>query len=118
MKALREALRQLIDAVVVLLALSSACGCVYAQSPQAAAPSANATSGCNAELAAQVKAALRAAPAVNDTHIDAICENGKVVLIGLVENERALLDAMRVARRAANGRPVINSLSIMKTSPR
>ena len=117
-KALREALCQLIDAVIVLLALSSACGCLYAQNPQAAATSADAITGCNAELAAQVKAALRAAPAVNDTHIDAICENGNVVLTGLVEDERALVDAMRVARRAANGRPIIDALSIMKTSPR
>jgi hypothetical protein len=117
-KALRETLSQLIDAVVVLLALGSACGCVHAQNPPATATSAEAITGCNAELAAQVEAALRAAPAVNDTHIDAICENGKVVLTGLVEDERALVDAMRVARRAANGHPIIDSLSIMKTSPR
>lgn len=117
-KALRETLSQLIDAVVVLLALGSACGCIQAQNPPATATSAEAIPGCNAELAAQVEAALRAAPAVNDTHIDAICENGELVLTGQVEDERALVDAMRVARRAANGHPIIDALSIMKTSPR
>ncbi len=64
-----------------------------------------------------VKAALRAAPDVNDLHIDVNCEDGKLVLIGFVEDARALLDAMRVATKAARGRPVIDALSIMKTSP-
>jgi hypothetical protein len=44
---------------------SAACGRVHAQNPPATATSAEAITGCNAELAVQVKAALRAAPAVN-----------------------------------------------------
>jgi osmotically-inducible protein OsmY len=68
-------------------------------------------------LAGKVKAALRAAPAVNDIHIDVHCENNNVVLTGLVEDERALLDAIRVATRAAQGHRVIDAISIMKNSP-
>jgi osmotically-inducible protein OsmY len=102
---------------VMLLALGAVCGCVYAQNPQAAAPSAEAITACTAGLAAQVKAALHAAPGVNDMHIDVYCEKRRVVLTGLVESQRAMLDAMQVATKAAQGHPVTNALSIMKVSP-
>jgi hypothetical protein len=114
--ALREARSCFIHAGVVLLALSVTWACVYAQSPRTSADPVQATTACDAELAAQVKAALRAAPAVNDTHIDVNCENGKLVLTGLVEDERALLDAIRVATKAAKGHPIVDAVSIIKTS--
>ena len=112
----REAHGQFIHAGVVVLALSATSPCINAQNPPASAATTNAAPASDTTLAAQVKAALRTAPAVNDTHIDVYCENGKVVLTGLVEDDRALLDALRVARRAAKGHPIIDALSIMKTS--
>lgn len=102
---------------VLLLGLNATCSCVYAQTPSAAATVAEVSTACDAELAGKVKAALRAAPAVNDIHIDVHCENNNVVLTGLVEDERALLDAIRVATRAAQGHRVIDAISIMKNSP-
>lgn len=122
MNAPRATRGQLLDAGfvagVVLLALSATCACVHAQNSPTVGASAEARTACDAELAARVKAALRAAPAVNDIHIDVHCEKGKVVLTGLVEDERALLDALQVAKKAAQGHPIMDALSIMKTSPR
>lgn len=117
MNAQCKALTRLTHIGVALLVLSPAYGCSYAQKPEPAAASSRVITACNAELAAQVKAALTAAPGVNDIHIDTHCENGNVVLTGLVEDERALLDVMRVAKKAANGLTIVDAVSIMKTSP-
>jgi osmotically-inducible protein OsmY len=70
----------------------------------------------DAVLAARVKSALSADPDINDTHIEVSIEKGNVVLTGLVEDNRALLDALRIAKRAAGARSVINAMSIIKTS--
>lgn len=108
--------RQLVAVGIVatLLLLSATDACTFVHKTQEPASPAQAAS--DAELAARVKAALRAAPDVNDTHIDVIIENGNVVLRGLVEDNRALLDALQIAKEAAGGRKVIDELSIMKIS--
>ncbi len=110
--------RQLIDAgIAATLLLFSATGaCTFTQNSQEPASPAQAPVASDAELAARVKAALRAASYVNDTHIEVVIENGNVVLTGLVEDNRALLDALAVAKKAADGRNVIDAMSIMKTS--
>lgn len=97
-----------------LLLLSATGACTYVRNSREPASPAQAAS--DAELAARVKAALRAAPDVNDTHIDVVIENGNVVLTGLVEDNRALLDALHVAKEAAGGRKIIDDISIIKTS--
>lgn len=109
--------QKLIDAaIVVTLLLFSATGaCSFVRNPQEPAYPTQAPAS-EAELAARVKAALRAAPDVNDTHIDVVIENGNVVLTGLVEDNRALLDALEIAKRAAGGAKVIDELSIFKIS--
>lgn len=111
--------RQLIDAGIVatVLLLSATGACTFVQNSHQPASPAQAPVASDAELAARVKAALRAAPGVNDMHIDVTIENGNVVLTGLVEDNRALLDALHVAKEAAGGRKVIDALSIMKISP-
>ena len=97
-----EARAQIIHAGVALLALGAA-ACAYAPNPPVPASSAEAITGCDVALAAQVKAALRAAPAVNDIHIDVQCENDKVVLTGLVEDARALLRCDADSKKSGEG---------------
>jgi osmotically-inducible protein OsmY len=66
----------------------------------------------NETLARQVRAALRADRYLDDEHIDVSVENGVVTLRGLVFDDRDLRSAMRIARKAAGGRLVIDNLSI------
>lgn len=99
----------------VLLFVGASCSC---RSVQAPAVGSQAPLESNPELAARVKAALQATPYVNTLHLDVFVENGTVVLRGLVEDERALSDALDIARKAAEGHKVIDAITIMKTSPR
>jgi osmotically-inducible protein OsmY len=101
---------------MTLLLLGGISACTVTQPSQRPVSPAQAPAASDAELAARVKAALRAASYVNDTHIEVVIDNGNVVLTGLVEDNRALLDALQVARKAADGRNVIDALSIMKVS--
>jgi len=66
----------------------------------------------NAELQHQVAAALHAQPYFEDRHIDVSVRGGVVVLSGIVFGDWDLQDALRTARKAAGGRPVVDSLSI------
>jgi osmotically-inducible protein OsmY len=100
----------------MLVAIVATCACVHAQNFRNSGALPQAPLETDLELAARVKAALRAAPHVNDTHIDVSIDHGKVVLSGLVEDNRALLDALQVAKKAAEGRNVIDAMSIIKTS--
>jgi hyperosmotically inducible protein len=109
--------RYLINAGIVAVLLGATSACTLAQNPQEPASRAQVAAASDAALAARVKAALRAAPDINDTHIDVTVEDGNVVLRGLVEDNRALLDALHVATKAAQGRKVIDALSIIKLSP-
>ena len=104
--------------VMTLLLLGGTCACTVMQPSQRPVSPAQTPVASDSEVAARVKAALRAASYVNDTHIEVVIQNGNVVLTGLVEDNRALLDALQVAKQAADGRKVINTMSIMKTSAR
>jgi osmotically-inducible protein OsmY len=66
----------------------------------------------NETLASQVRAALRADRYLDDEHIYVSVENGVVTLRGLVFDDWDLQNAMRIARKAAGNRLVIDNLSI------
>jgi osmotically-inducible protein OsmY len=108
--------RPLIHAGIVAVLLLLGAACTSVQNTREPASVAHVRVAADAELVARVKAALRADPYVNDTHIEVTMENGNVVLTGLVEDNRAMLDAVQIANKAADGRKVIDALSIMKTS--
>jgi osmotically-inducible protein OsmY len=67
----------------------------------------------NAAIAKQIHAALRADPYLYDGHIDVSVQNGVVMLRGLVFSDWDLLTAMRIARRVAGDKQVIDNLSIV-----
>ncbi len=90
----------------------------YAQNAPAPAVIRQAPAGADAQLAARVKAALHADPNFYDIHVEVTVEDGAVVLHGLVQNNRELLEALHTATEAAQGRKVINHLEIDKTSQR
>ena len=64
------------------------------------------------ELTRRVAAALHSQPYLDDRHIDVSVHGGVVVLTGLVYSDWDLEDALRVARRAAGARTVVDGLSI------
>jgi len=66
----------------------------------------------NETLARQVRAALRADRYLDDEHIYVSVENDVVTLRGLVFDDWDLRSAMRIARKAADDRLVIDDLSI------
>jgi osmotically-inducible protein OsmY len=66
----------------------------------------------NEALARQIRAALRADPYLNDAHVDVSIENGVVRLHGFVFDGSDLQKAIRIARKAAGDRLVIDDLSI------
>lgn len=69
-------------------------------------------SAADQELAAQVQEALHADPYFYDKHVTVSVENGNVVLRGFVSSGWDLVDAKKIAARAAGGRHVIDELSI------
>ena len=64
------------------------------------------------ELSRRVQAALHADPYFYDKHVSVSAESGVVVLHGFVFSEWDLRDAIRIARQAADQRPVIDDLTI------
>lgn len=66
----------------------------------------------DAELKRRVQAALHSSPSVYDRHITVSIQGDSVVLRGFVFSDWDLEDALRIARKAAGDRPVIDSLSI------
>ena len=64
------------------------------------------------ELQKRVKAALHADPYFYDEHVTVSVEHAAVVLRGFVFSGWDLQDAIRIARKAAADRPVIDNLSI------
>ena len=64
------------------------------------------------ELASRVKTALHSDPYFYDEHVTVSMEGGAVVLRGFVLSELDLSDALRIARKAARGRPVVDDLVI------
>jgi osmotically-inducible protein OsmY len=64
------------------------------------------------ELASRVQNALHADPYFYDKHVTVSVEQGAVVLRGFVLSSLDLLDALRIARKAAGDHRVIDNLSI------
>ena len=64
------------------------------------------------ELRKHVKAALHADTYFYDEHVTVSVENGSVVLRGFVFSDWELQDALRIARRVAGNRSVVDNLSI------
>lgn len=98
--------------VLFLLGATGACTSVQtAQEPSHA----QAPAMSDAALAARVRAALHASP-VNDAHIDVSVQKGDIVLTGLVEDARALIDALQAVQNVADGHTIVNEMSIMKNA--
>jgi osmotically-inducible protein OsmY len=65
------------------------------------------------ELRKRVKASLHTDPYFyDDEHVAVSIENGGVVLRGFVLSDWDLQEALRIAKKAAGDRPVIDNLSI------
>jgi osmotically-inducible protein OsmY len=64
------------------------------------------------ELEKRVKAALHADPYFYDRHVTVSVEQGAVVLRGFVFSAGDLQQALRIARKAAGGRRVVDDLSV------
>jgi len=103
----------MIFAAGLLLAAGAIGGCSDVRGSGAGSQASTVSS---ADPAVRVKAALQAAY-VNDVHVDVFTEKGNVVLRGLVEDQHALMQVLDIAQRAAEGRKVIDELTIMKVSP-
>jgi osmotically-inducible protein OsmY len=65
-------------------------------------------------LRQRVALALQEAPYFYDAHVDVSIEKGDVVLRGLVFSDWDLRDAIRIATKAADGRRVVDDLSIVQ----
>ena len=70
------------------------------------------------ELARRVKGALHDAPYFYDEHVTVSVEHGAVVLRGIVFGDSDLVDAIRIASKAAGGRRVVDDLSIERNGRR
>jgi BON domain len=72
----------------------------------------SADSIADVKLEKRVQLALHSDPYFYDRHVTVSVENGAVVLQGFVSSEWDLLDAIRIASKAAGDRRVIDNLSI------
>jgi osmotically-inducible protein OsmY len=66
----------------------------------------------NERLRIRVEAALHSDPYFYDEHVAVSIEGGAVVLHGFVSSEWDLRDAIRIASKAAEGKRVVDKLSI------
>jgi osmotically-inducible protein OsmY len=95
---------------LILVGSLGAGGC--ASRVQRPATVATQISAADEQLADKVQAALHADPYLYDKHIDVSIEFGNVVLRGFVSNSWDLVDANKIAIKAAGGRHVVDYLSI------
>jgi hypothetical protein len=63
-------------------------------------------------IRSRVEAALHSDPYFYDAHVTVSVHRGDVLLGGFVSSDWDLLDAMRIARKAAGDRRVVDNLSI------
>jgi osmotically-inducible protein OsmY len=85
---------------------------VGAQTAVAAAAMPSAQALAAGELQRRVQTALHADPYLYDRHVTVSVEQGDVVLRGFVLSSFDLLDALRIARKAAGDNRVVDDLSI------
>lgn len=64
------------------------------------------------QLRARVQAALGSDPYFYDEHVTVSVQNGDIHLRGFVSSDWDLLDAIRIARKAAGQHRVVDNLSI------
>jgi hypothetical protein len=96
------------------LALSGI-GMLAATSPAATAASpGRPLSAADEALRQRVVLSLQEAPYFYDAHVNVTIEKGAVVLRGLVFSDWDLRDAIRIATKAADGRRVVDNLSIVE----
>ena len=88
-----------------------------AQERDASGAAADHRTANDSEVAAHVKAALRADRYFNARHVKVSMQNGEVILSGMVESDRSLQEAGQIATKAADGRNVINRLKIEQNPP-
>ena len=82
----------------------------------ATAPDGNGVAG--EELLKRVTAALHTAPYFYDRHVTVSIEGDSVVLRGFVFSDWDLIEALRIAKKAAGDRSVIDDLSIKEGGSR
>lgn len=87
---------------------------VQAQNAPSASDSSQTAQNTSDDLAARVKQALHAQPALNDKHIDVSMKNGKVLLKGFVNSQGDLTKAVRAANKAAGSKNVVDELTIKR----
>jgi osmotically-inducible protein OsmY len=86
----------------------------YAQDAPTASDSSQSVQNSSGDMAARVKQALHAQPALNDKHIDVSMKDGKVVMAGFVNSQGDLVKAIRTAGKTAGSKNVINELKIKR----
>jgi hypothetical protein len=69
-------------------------------------------SAADQQLADNVQAALHADPYLYDKHIEVSIEHGDIALRGFVSNYEDMISAKKIAIKAANGRRMVDYLSI------
>jgi osmotically-inducible protein OsmY len=74
--------------------------------------------GEDESLRQRVALSLQEAPYFYDAHVIVSIEKGNVVLRGLVFSDWDLRDAIRIAKKAADGRRVIDNLSLVQGGQR
>jgi len=73
-----------------------------------------ATTAEDEALRQRVALSLQEAPYFYDGHVNVSIEKGAVVLRGLVFSDWDLRDAIRIATKAADGRRVVDNLSLVQ----
>jgi osmotically-inducible protein OsmY len=79
-----------------------------------AAPAAGHLSADDESVRQRVVLSLQEAPYFYDGHVNVSMEKGAVVLRGFVYSDWDLRDALRISAKAAQGRRVIDDLSIVE----
>jgi BON domain len=97
---------------ILILAASLESGGCASSGPGPNAMAATQLSAADEQLAGNVQAALHADPYLYDKHVEVSIEHGNVVLRGFVSNYWDLLNAKKIAIKAAGGRRVVDYLSI------
>jgi osmotically-inducible protein OsmY len=105
----------IIGAYLVLLAgLGGIATQAVAQNASVAASATQtANQSADEELMNRVKTALHDNPSLDDAHVTVSVEKGSIVLDGFVLDSQDLIDALRVARKAAGNARVVDNLSII-----
>jgi hypothetical protein len=103
-------------AACLSISFALAGGVMMAAAPTVAmaAPLARPLSAEDEALRQRVVLSLQEAPYFYDGHVTVTIEKGAVVLRGLVFSDWDLRDAIRIATKAAEGRRVVDDLSIVE----